>query len=126
MPAKRNEKLFKKLRKEHFMKTKNFAVGLVFLFLGFAALFWGGAGVCRGVKKKQGGPDDPFKAEKVCNSGETKSCYDGPAGTQDVGLCHAGIHTCKADGSGFDVCQNEVTPVPEDCRTAQDEDCDGK
>lgn len=53
------------------------------------------------------------------------SCYDGPAGTAGVGVCKAGVATCLADGSGFGPCEGQVLPLPEDCQTAADEDCDG-
>ena len=29
-----------------------------------------------------------------CVPGETRSCYDGPAGTLGVGLCVGGLQTC--------------------------------
>jgi hypothetical protein len=62
----------------------------------------------------------------ACSPGETQSCYDGPAGTEGVGLCKAGTRTCKANGEGFGPCQGEVTPVDETCLTLGDDDCDGK
>jgi hypothetical protein len=48
------------------------------------------------------------------------SCYDGPAGTQDVGVCVAGTLAC-----GATTCEGQVLPGFDDCATAEDEDCDG-
>jgi hypothetical protein len=47
------------------------------------------------------------------------SCYTGPAGTENVGVCKAG---CTEDG----VCRQQVLPSAEDCQTSDDENCDGK
>ncbi len=61
----------------------------------------------------------------VCVPGTVDSCYSGPAGTQGIGLCVAGSHTCEANGLGFGACRGEVTPVGETCGVMGDEDCDG-
>lgn len=60
-----------------------------------------------------------------CTPGEVQPCYTGPMGTQNVGACVAGTHTCAADGSGFGACAGERTPTAEACATAVDDDCDG-
>jgi hypothetical protein len=62
----------------------------------------------------------------LCSPGEARSCYDGPAGTEGVGLCRAGTQTCAEDGASWGECMGEVLPKPEDCATSEDEDCDGK
>ena len=59
----------------------------------------------------------------VCISGDTQSCYTGPAGTAGVGVCRAGTQTCRADGSGFDGCFGQVVPSLERCN-GLDDDCD--
>ena len=51
------------------------------------------------------------------------SCYDGPAGTLNVGICSPGTHTCQPGGV-FDACQNQVMPQVETC-DGEDDDCDG-
>lgn len=56
------------------------------------------------------------------DNGVTKPCYDGPGGTQNVGLCKGGISTCKL--GVFGACAGEVTPVTETCNDV-DDDCDG-
>ena len=52
----------------------------------------------------------------VCTNGQTRSCYPGPSGTENVGECKAGTQTCVNGQWG--ACQGEVTP--------QTEICDGK
>lgn len=61
-----------------------------------------------------------------CEPGSTRACYDGPAGTDDVGACKGGSQTCAEDGSGFGPCEGQVLPAPETCQNAVDDDCDGK
>ena len=62
----------------------------------------------------------------ACAPGEVVSCYSGPAGTRDVGPCHGGTQTCKSDGTAFNACVGETTPLPETCNTSMDDDCDGQ
>jgi hypothetical protein len=50
--------------------------------------------------------------------------YDGPAGTQVVGICQAGIQNELPDGS-LSAIIGEVTPVPEISGNGLDDDCDG-
>jgi hypothetical protein len=78
----------------------------------------GGAGATSG-SGGAGGADEP------CQPGATTACYTGPAGTQDVGLCKAGVKVCDADGVGYGECQGEVLPAEENCQKVDDEDCDG-
>ncbi|MCB9530027.1 MAG: hypothetical protein H6701_16855, partial [Myxococcales bacterium] len=52
-----------------------------------------------------------------------ESCYEGPAGTEDVGACAAGVRTC-VDGM-FGACEGSVTPTSESCDEV-DNDCDGE
>ena len=60
----------------------------------------------------------------ACTPAATRPCYNGPAGTAGVGLCHAGTQTCNASGS-WATCTGEVVPTPEVCNNAVDEDCNG-
>lgn len=62
---------------------------------------------------------------QVCEPGTNTSCYSGPAGTEDVGMCRAGTKNCLPDGTGFDACEGEILPSTEVCTTAADEACDG-
>lgn len=69
----------------------------------------------------------------LCTPGETKSCYDGPDGTENVGECHSGYRTCKANdryGAYWDLeCVDQVTPqyhyFCDASRPELDLDCNG-
>lgn len=65
-------------------------------------------------------------AAPVCKPGATETCYDGPAGTQGVGICKAGTKTCAAGGASWGPCAGEVLPQPADCASGMDKHCDGK
>ncbi|HIN86392.1 MAG TPA: VWA domain-containing protein, partial [Myxococcales bacterium] len=52
----------------------------------------------------------------------TVACYDGPGGTQGVGVCLPGLRTCLGDGS-LGVCIGAVVPGIEVCN-GKDDDCD--
>ena len=60
-----------------------------------------------------------------CKPGTMEHCYTGPSGTEGVGICLGGMHTCNAEGNGYGACAGEQKPLAEDCATAADEDCDG-
>ncbi|MEP7119311.1 MAG: hypothetical protein ABJE95_00135 [Byssovorax sp.] len=62
----------------------------------------------------------------VCVPGMLSSCYDGPLGTENVGVCKSGMHACQDDGSAYGACTNQVLPSAENCVQPADEDCDGK
>jgi hypothetical protein len=61
----------------------------------------------------------------ACSPGVKKACYEGPAGTENIGTCKGGEATCKPDGSGYGPCAGQVLPQPDLCSTAADEDCNG-
>jgi hypothetical protein len=89
----------------------------------------GGALECRGRANPAAevcdGADndcDGFTDEDDAGGALTRACYDGPAGSNGVGLCHGGFATC---GNGrFGACVGQVLPVVEICDTF-DNDCDG-
>jgi hypothetical protein len=65
-----------------------------------------------------------------CNNvidGMTRACYTGPAGTENVGVCHAGTQLCTAvPGSGVEQwgsCVGQKVPSVEVCNGLND-DCD--
>jgi hypothetical protein len=58
----------------------------------------------------------------LVDNGLEQDCYDGPKGTQSVGICKAGKRACVAGQWGE--CKGEVRPVKEDCN-GKDDDCDG-
>jgi hypothetical protein len=51
-------------------------------------------------------------------------CYEGPAGTQNVGICRGGERSCVA-GQYAGQCALQVLPQSETCNTL-DDDCDGQ
>jgi hypothetical protein len=61
----------------------------------------------------------------VCTPNATDTCYGGPAGTEGVGPCKAGVHTCDAQGTTWGPCMGEVIPKAEDCSTPEDDQCSG-
>ena len=61
-----------------------------------------------------------------CTPGETMPCYEGPSGTQDVGICKSGVATCVEDGSDWSECVGQVLPDVEICGNGIDENCDGE
>jgi hypothetical protein len=66
-----------------------------------------------------GTPDDTC----ACVPGTKTSCYTGPNGTENVGLCKAGSAACDADGLGYMACMGDILPSPETCADVADEDC---
>lgn len=62
--------------------------------------------------------------EAPCTPDDVQDCYEGPAGTEDVGNCHGGTQTCGANGT-WGNCGNQQLPETEDCNVTGDEDCDG-
>lgn len=63
-----------------------------------------------------------------CNPGDTQKCdYEGPAGTEGVGVCKAARRTCK-ENETWGPCTGAVLPVIESgelCSDGLDNDCDG-
>ncbi|MCB9529749.1 MAG: hypothetical protein H6701_15400 [Myxococcales bacterium] len=51
----------------------------------------------------------------------TRTCYPGPAGTRDVGICVAGSQTCN--GGRYGECMGATVPAAERCNDT-DDDCD--
>lgn len=61
-----------------------------------------------------------------CDIGTQRSCYLGPAGTIDVGICSSGVETCQ-DSGAWGYCEGQVLPGVESCDPDQiDQDCDGE
>ncbi|MBI5511063.1 MAG: putative metal-binding motif-containing protein [Deltaproteobacteria bacterium] len=64
--------------------------------------------------------------ECICNGGDTRPCYTGPAGTRGVGICSDGEQTCESvPGVGWGACLDDVRPRQELCGNALDDDCNG-
>lgn len=58
-----------------------------------------------------------------CRDGNQSSCYEGPASTEGVGECHAGLALCML--GQYLGCQDQSVPQPEICDDGFDNDCDG-
>lgn len=94
------------------------------VFLGLASVFVVSAcNVVLGLDDYKAGETATF-----CMPGTEQACkYAGPDGTENVGMCRAGVQICKMDGSGYEACSGEVTPAAtEDCATSGDDDCNGQ
>jgi hypothetical protein len=62
----------------------------------------------------------------LCVPGDTASCYTGPAGTENVGLCKGGTKVCGPSGMDFlPGCFDQVLPKAEVCGDGKDHDCNG-
>lgn len=60
-----------------------------------------------------------------CTDGQTRSCYDGPSGTENTGTCKDGTQTCT-NGKWPSTCVGEVLPTPnENCCDPLDHNCNG-
>lgn len=68
-----------------------------------------------------------FKCESIyiCTPGEIHQCYNGPSGTEGVGICKAGTAICLDDGRGWGECYNQILPQNEIYNDGIDQDCDG-
>ncbi|MHC4837733.1 MAG: MopE-related protein [Planctomycetota bacterium] len=59
-----------------------------------------------------------------CEAGAVRPCYNGPAGTEGVGLCRAGEQRC-GEALTWGPCDGEVRPDAEVCN-GRDDDCNGE
>jgi hypothetical protein len=61
-----------------------------------------------------------------CTDGQTRPCYNGPTGTENIGICKDGTQTCS--NSTWGACTGEVDPAPWNpsfCCDATDHECTG-
>ncbi len=61
----------------------------------------------------------------ACAPGSQATCYEGPPGTENVGVCVGGTKTCNAMGTAYGSCAGQVLPSPDQCATLADDDCSG-
>lgn len=63
----------------------------------------------------------------ACTLGASRACYDGPPGTQDVGVCRAGTQRCEMMGAGvgWTACAGVTRPGTETCGNGMDDNCNG-
>ncbi|TNE44658.1 MAG: hypothetical protein EP343_28780 [Deltaproteobacteria bacterium] len=69
--------------------------------------------------------DDNPQCQSACQDGKTRTCYNGPAGTQGVGICKAGVEQCQG-GQWSGQCVGAVTPGSEKCDDKLDNNCNGQ
>jgi len=91
-----------------------------------AAASAGGCALVLGLDEFVDAPPDAGTtgAGAPCQPGEIQACYEGPEGSEGVGLCREGQRAC-VDGVWAGTCEGEVRPRAEDCTSPGDEDCDG-
>lgn len=70
-------------------------------------------------------PYSLFAASAGCKPGDMITCYEGAAGTMNVGPCRPGVRTCNEQGTGFGACAGQVLPVAESCGDQVDNNCNG-
>jgi len=72
--------------------------------------------------------DNKCDTDKGClplPNAATKVCYSGAKGTENVGLCTAGVQACK-DGKLDPKCVGETVPAKKEACDGKDDTCDGK
>ena len=69
---------------------------------------------------------DKFDSEctSFCEPGSSQPCYEGPAGTRNIGECKIGVRECGSDNK-WGSCQGSGSPTKEECN-GKDDDCNGK
>jgi hypothetical protein len=86
---------------------------------------WGGGGQAGGSPGGAGGLGGQGGAPQVCAPLSSEPCYEGPSGTEWVGLCAPGARSCAPDGGAWGPCVGQVLPTSETCGSPGDDDCDG-
>ncbi len=82
--------------------------------------------MCDGLDNDCDGRNDE---ECQCRPGDSRPCYEGPAGTAGVGACRMGAQRCVANptiGSTWGGCEMQTLPSSEDCGDRVDNDCNGR
>lgn len=86
-----------------------------------SAIYPGAEELCNGLDDDCDGVVDEEPTDPLLSL--SQSCYSGPAGTEGVGSCQAGVQSCS--GGTFGNCEGEVIPTAEVC-DGIDNNCDGE
>ena len=63
---------------------------------------------------------------QTCETGDTRACYTGPFGSENVGICAAGSERCVG-GEWIGECRLQTLPADEElCGNGEDDDCNGE
>ena len=68
-------------------------------------------------------PEPEQIVEKECTPNTTRSCYNGPTGTNSIGECKPGQQICSKEGA-WSLCAGQILPTQESCN-GKDDDCNG-
>lgn len=77
------------------------------------------------IQKLDVGDEGGTSQGLTCEPGVFRACYDGPDGTEGVGICKAGTQACAEDGHAWGPCTGQVLPDFGPCDGAIDAACDG-
>jgi len=81
------------------------------------------------VKPGEGGNDnetvDDAPDTTPCDPGDEIDCYEGPDGTDGIGICKIGKKKCNDNGIGYSECVGQVLPEKDKCTDNLDNDCNG-
>jgi len=81
------------------------------------------------VKPGEGGNDnetvDDAPDTTPCDPGDEIDCYEGPDGTDGIGICKIGKKKCNDNGIGYGECVGQVLPEKDKCTDNLDNDCNG-
>jgi len=95
-----------------------------FASIALAVIALGSSACGPSVRESDDDDDRAPDAGQRCEPGVVEPCYEGGAGTENVGPCRGGMRTCRPDGF-WGTCDGQVTPLPEVCADNIDNNCDG-
>jgi uncharacterized protein (TIGR03382 family) len=106
-------------------------VGVGLCKAGIQTCVDGGFGACQGEVTPQDAGCDGLDHNcdgypdlcQSCTPGDSRPCYTGPAGTENVGICRGGTQSCDPSGK-WGACNGQILPTTEIC-DGVDESCSG-
>ena len=66
----------------------------------------------------------PYPGCPCFNQGNEELCYQGPSGTEGVGICRGGTMVCDEDSGRWSTCEGQVLPLDGEVCNGTDDDCD--